>query len=293
MYDFQQSVGHSTYATKNKIADGQAQVVTVKDNQGKPTDVGYHIFISKSITMIVIIGLFLEENKSEENVNQLVDIINLKNSFIRKIRHELAHVEDHNNLCKCNWIEELLQKEDLLNQLRYDGYRFWEEYYACKRSSYFFDEKIIMEEFDVLLSDLENAEKEICQQKNSYISNEILAEDFIISMHEYIESAYIYCCYFIGHYDNYYDSFKAKLKSSKFPIRFYPYILELWEALHVIEKSYPKWNNPNIFDSFVKIVIDTMETFEVYPRDIDKGQSVSISTNTITTRREEIERASI
>ncbi len=188
---------------------------------------------------------------------------------------------------KCNWIEELLQKKDLLNQLRYVGYRFWEEYYACKRSSYYYDTKIIMNEFDELLSELEDAEKEICQQKNRFISNEMIVEDFLSSIHEYIETAYILCCYFIGHYDIIYDSFKTRLNSLSAPIRFYPHILELWEAIHVVEKSYPNWGNPNIFDSFVKIITDTMESFEVYPKDIDKGQSVSIGMNTIKTKREE------
>lgn len=293
LFEFQQSVGQSTFVTNNKIADGQAQVVTVKDSQGKSTDAVYHIFISKSITMIVIVGLYIENNKLEEADEQLADIISLKNSFIRKIRHELAHVEDHNNLCKCNWIEELLQKKDLLNQLRFVGYRFWEEYYACKRSSYYFDTKIIMDEFNVLLSDLEDAEKEICQQKNKFISNEMGVGDFLSSMHEYIESAYILCCYFIGHYDIIYDSFKPKINSFSAPIRFYPHILELWEAIHVVEKSYPNWDNPSIFDSFVKIITDTMESFEVYPKDIDKDQSVSIGMNPITTKREETASKSI
>ena len=49
LFAFQESIGHNTFATRNKIADGCAQVISVKEGEGKPDDIGYHIFFDKII----------------------------------------------------------------------------------------------------------------------------------------------------------------------------------------------------------------------------------------------------
>ena len=130
LFAFQKSVGHNTFATRNKIAGGHAQVVSVEEGEGKPDDIGHHIFIDKIIPLTILIGQLTENSTEITDESSITIARNSKNEFIRMIKHELAHVEDKNNQKRWEWLDAMYSVKDLQNGLRQNALRFWEEYYA-------------------------------------------------------------------------------------------------------------------------------------------------------------------
>lgn len=86
LFSFQESVQHEKFATKNKIADGYAQVVLVREGEGSSEEIGYHIFFSKFIPMAIMVGEYLERN-ADIVPEELASFIGSKNEYIRMIRH--------------------------------------------------------------------------------------------------------------------------------------------------------------------------------------------------------------
>ncbi len=286
LFAFQQSVGHRSFATLNKIADGHAQVVTVKEGQGNPGDEGYHIFFDKLIPMAIQVGQFCENNKEMLQDDLVRQLISQKNEYARMIRHELVHVEDHNNQRKWEWLEPAFAKHNLQTCLRYDAYRLWEEFYACRRSNFIYDCDLVKQETDSLLNNLLKAEQEICDLRWKYNTQKIDLNGFVDKLHEYIRSAFIYCCYFAGHMDKIYDSFTASLQI-KYPSRFYHFFGSLWETLRQMQKSYPDWTGPEIYDGLADIVLQCINEFEVYPHDTEEGPYYEIPVKQLKTKLDE------
>ena len=234
LFAFQKSIGHSAFATKNKIGEGYAQVVA--------TEIGYHIFFNKLIPTVIIIGQFLENNSERIDYDYLNKIKLEKKYFLHLIRHELAHVEDENNQKCWTWFKHAFDGNSLQNILRFDAHRLWEEYYACRRSNFFCDINGISEEIKNLLSSLDKAEKEICELRWKYNNNQMELNEFIRLLHEYIRSAFIYCWYYMGHMDRVADDLICQIKQVVYPSRFFHYIPDMWNALRSMVKVYPQWD---------------------------------------------------
>lgn len=278
LFAFQKSIGQHAFATKNKIAEGHAQVVATKD--------GYHIFFSKLIPMFIVIGQFLENNSDKIDIDNLKQIILEKKNLLRVIRHELSHVEDEDNQKSWPWFKHAFDEYNLQNILRFDAHRLWEEYYACRRSNYFYDLDGISEEINNLLSNLDKAEKEICDLRWKYNTNEIDLDTFIRLLYEYIRSAFIYCCYFMGHTDRVADDLMDKIIQTEYPSRFFHLIPDMWKALKSMVRVYPQWDNPEIYDELSSIVLHCIESFEIYPRETDEGVYYDIPPKKLMPKKE-------
>ena len=278
LFAFQESIGQHAFTTKNKIAEGHAQVVATED--------GYHIFFSKLIPMFIVIGQFLENNSDKIDIDNLNQIILEKKNLLRVIRHELAHVEDEDNQESWPWFKHAFDEYNLQSILRFDAHRLWEEYYACRRSNYFYDLDGISEEINNLLSSLDKAEKEICDLRWKYNTNEIDLDIFIRLLHEYSRSAFIYCCYFMGHTDRVADDLMDKIIQTEYPSRFFHLIPDMWKALKSMVRVYPQWDNPEIYDELSSIVLHCIESFEIYPRETDEGVYYDIPPKKLMPKKE-------
>ncbi|WP_295088205.1 hypothetical protein [Ruminococcus sp.] len=287
LFHFQELIGNDTFSTSNKIGSGHAQVVTAKEGKAPPDVVGYHIFIDKIIPLTILVS------NSTENSQEVIDkdIINqvrdTKNVYIRMIRHELAHVEDHNNQKKWNWFKEAFKSSDLQATLRYSGYRLWEEFYACKRSNFIYNIENAINELDTLNSSLETAEKEICDLRWKYNFQQISLDEFVSQLYDYIITAFIYCCYFMGHMDKIHDSIIKNLYSEQYPSRFYPFIPKIWDTLERMAEHYPNWDGPEIFDDLASIIKRSIESFEIYPNETPEGTYYKIPIRRLKTKKEE------
>lgn len=291
LFAFQESVGHHSFATKNKIADGYAQVVMVKEGQSSPENVGYHIFVSKLIPMTIMVGQFLEDNPGEASEDLVQNLRETKNEYARMLRHELSHVEDENNQKNWAWLEESFSHKNLQTTLRYDTYRLWEEFYACKRSNFIYDVNSVSREISSMLSNLETAEKEICELRWKYNNESLPLNDFVALFHEYVRSAFIYCCYFMGHMDRIYEYVSDKLQPDLYPSRFYSFMPCMWKALRKMNESYPEWSGPEIYDDLAEIVLKCIEEFEIYPKYTAGGVYYDIPVKHLITKSEEAQKA--
>ena len=293
LFAFQESVGHPAFATQNKVGDGYAQVVYVTAEQGSPDLRGYHIFISKFIPMAILVSQHAEnlvgalDTPDEKLLDFAKQSNHEKNKCLRMIRHELAHVEDGNNQKGWIWLESAFQGNTVKSTLRYDAYRLWEEYYACRRSNFFYDVDAIAEEVSSLLSSLETAEAEICDLRWKYNTREIALDDFVRLLHEYTRSDFIYCCYFMGHTDRIYKYVIDKLQPELYPSRFYKYVGQMWDVLRTMADSYPNWNGPRIFDDLSEVILKCIEEFEIYPEDTTRGAYYDIPPRKLITKSRE------
>ena len=287
LFAFQKSVGHNTFATRNKIAGGHAQVVCVEEGEGKPDDIGYHIFIDKKIPLTILIGQLTENNTEITDESSITIARNSKNEFIRMIKHELAHVEDKNNQKRWEWLDAMYSVKDLQNGLRQNALRFWEEYYACKRSNFIYDADIVVQDIKSLLNNLETAEKEICDLRWKYNKMEISLDDFVAKFHDYIKTALIYCCYFMGHMNLMYEQMKGVIEANMFPSRFYCFVPEIWSELRRIDEAYPEWKGPEILDGISVILIKCINSFEIYLTEEENGIRYDIPVCKLKTRHEE------
>ena len=271
LFHFQESIGKNTFSTSNKIGAGHAQVVTAEEGKAPPDVVGYHIFIDKIIPLTILVSdltLKSQEVISDEIINQAN---NTKNEYIRMIRHELAHIEDHNNKQKSSWFNDAFKASDIQATLRYNGCRLWEEFYACKRSNFIYNIDNAIGEIERLLSSLDKAEKEICDLRWQYNMQLISLEDFILQFYDYILTAFILCCYFLGHMDKVRNAIIKKINAEQYPSRFYPFISELWDTLDQMAEYYPNWEGPEIFDDLASILKRSIEAFEIHLKDTSEG----------------------
>lgn len=262
--------------TRNKIAVGHAQVVYVTGSEATESVQGFHIFFDKLIPGTILASQVMENAISGGFPKQRKQISECKNTFIRMIRHELAHVEDESNQRKWTWFDTAFDKQSVLNSARYHAYRMWEEFYACKRSAYFITAESVSKEITELLCNLDKSEEEICELRWKYNTQEIDLNDFVSQLHAYIRTALIYCCYFMGHAYAIREVLIDKMKPNLYSSRFYPQITRIWKILINMSDSYPGWCSPEIFDDLAKVVIECIESFEVYPRDQEKGIYYSI-----------------
>ena len=290
LFSFQKEHGMASFATHNKIADGNAQVLLVKqDESNSADDVGYHIFFSKLIPMVIVIANFFEnecthtyENKIDKSILQKLS--NEKNDYIRMIRHELAHVEDENNQKQWKWLDSSFMNNDLQTRLRYDAYRLWMEFYACKRSNFIYSPDKAGDEISSLLSNLETAEEIVCDLRWKYNTQEISLNEFVSSIHEYVRSAFIYCCYFMGHLDKLYDYVADKLRIELYPSRFYCFMPEMWAILRKMAETYPHWVGPEVYDPLASVVNRCFEEFNIQIQDTSQGTYYDIPVLHLTTR---------
>lgn len=287
LFAFQESIGHNKFATSNKIAGGHAQVISVEEGEGKPDDIGHHIFIDKIIPMGILIGQLTENNREITDETSIAIARNSKNEYIRMIKHELAHVEDNNNQKRWGWLDSMYSVNDLQNGLRLNALRFWEEYYACKRSNFIYDANIAAQDIKSLLNNLETAEKEICDLRWKYNNTEISLDDFVSEFHDYIKTAFIYCCYFMGHMNQFYEQMIDVIDAHMFPSRFYCYVPEMWKELRKIGDTYPEWNGPEIFDGISAMLLKCINSFDVYLTEEENGLRYDIPVCELKTRREE------
>jgi len=289
LFAFQKSIGHREFATRNIIASGHAQVVSVEAGEGKPDDIGYHIFIDKIIPFTILIGQLIENNSEMKNDSRISIARNSKNEFIRMIKHELAHVEDLNNQKRWVWLDALNSVKSLKNISRLCALQFWEEYYACKRSNFIFDEDVVSKNLKSLIKDLVTAEKEICDLRWKYNNLEISLDDFVVKFNDYIKTAFIYCCYFMGHMNSIYEQMKGIIDAIIFPSRFFCFVPEMWNELRRIDEVYPEWENPEILAGISTIFIKCINSFEVYLTDKENGIRYDIPVRILKPRNEEVQ----
>ena len=293
LFAFQKSVGHPEFATQNKIGDGHAQVVHVVEGQGTADMLGYHVFFSKIIPTAIVVNLYLENlivNRDTAET-ELLEVVKQskrnKNKYLRMIRHELAHIEDENNQANWTWLESSLEGDSLKPLLRCEAFHLWKEYYACRRSNFFYDADATAEEMTSLLSNLETAEAEICNLRWKYNTRKITLDEFVRLFHEYIRLALTYCCYFIVHTDRFYDYLADKLQPELYPSRLYKYVSQMWGILRSMANSYPNWNSPEYFDNLSEVILKCIEDFEVNPKDTEQGIYYSIPPKKLETKSNE------
>lgn len=285
LFEFQKSIGHHTFATRNKIGDGYAQVVYVGDDYKEKDLRGYHIFFDKLIPATIVIAAFCENN-SDKLDSDLLDNLRLeKNKYLRMVRHELAHVEDKNNQKKWLWMESAFKDGSVSSIIAYDAYRIWEEYYACRRSNFYYDTKGIVDELSSLFENMTKAEKEICDFRWKYNCRKVGLNEFVQSIHEYIRMVYIYCSYFMGHYQKVSKAILEQLSPNLYSSRFYSYFGRLWNVLSNMGDSYPEWEGIEVFEDLSDIVLDTIHEFEVYPEDTAKGPYYDIPPEKLSPRK--------
>lgn len=291
LFEFQKSVGHAEFVTENKIATGNAQVIHVLAGQGNPTQTGYHIFISKLIASNIYLPQLIEDNAGrpvdEKMAEELKKLQAEKNTYIRMIRHELAHVEDYNNQDEWGWLVPTFREKNLQTKLRYDAHRLWAEFYACRRSNFIYDPDIAAHEVSSMISNFETAEKEICDLRWKYNTKRIEIDDFIRQLHDYICSAFIYCCYLMGHMDLIYEHLIGQLHPELYPSRIYKFFPQLWDALRRMTETYPNWIGPEIYDEVSDIILQSIEEFDVFPEQTVDGVYYHIPVKKIMTRHEE------
>ena len=263
LFSFQESIGHHAFATRNKIADGHAQVVLAED--------GFHIFFSKLIPMTIMIGQLYEKSEEKHNAELLTEIRLEKNRYLRMIKHELAHVEDGNNQKNWPWLKHAFEERNFMSVLQHDAFRLWEEYYACRRSNFIHDADDTAEEIVSLLGNLQKAEEEICDLRWQYNTQEIELNDFVKLLHEYVRSAFVYCCYFMGHADWVHQYVVDQLKPELYPSRFYQYMPRMWAVLRSMADSYPDWEDIAICNELADIILNAIRGFEVFPEDTAEG----------------------
>lgn len=291
LYEFQRLVGQKSYATRNKIADGQAKVIYVKENQAGKEYVGFHIFISKIIVANVVVFQWLENQSDQIEDKELLHKLSMeKLIYFRLIRHELCHVEDENNKKNFYWLDSMNTEYNLQNILWNNALRLWGEFYACKRSNFIYDMDSFVREVDSMLSSLEIAEKEICELRWQYNNKKISIDVFITQLYDYVLSAFIYGCYFMGNMDRLYEYIVEELKPELYPSRFYVYFPHMWSVLRKMDETYPEWKGPEVFDALGEIILKSIEEFEVYPKQTIDGVYYDIPVVRIHTRSEEAER---
>lgn len=276
LYSFQKSIGQKPFATLNQIGEGQAQVVTVKKHQERMGENGYHIFFNKMIAAAVLISQWLQDretvDKGNEELSELVKLfITQKNVYIRMIRHELCHIEDQNNRKDWTWLDSSFTEKNLQTILRSDSFRLWEEYYACKRSNFIYSAEVASEELKNAVSNMDIAEREICELRWKYNNLEIELEDFVNQLHDYIRTTFIYWCYYMGHMDKYYESLVDRMMPELYPSRFYHFLPDIWKVLHAMSETYPEWQGPEIYDDLAKLVLQCINEFKVFPKDTATG----------------------
>jgi hypothetical protein len=255
------------------------QVVNAED--------GFHVFLDKKVIAPIVVAQIIENNQTQidENIKNLIALE--KNKYLRMIRHELAHVEDLTNRQAWNWTTELGSPKYVKYYLLSIALRLWEEYYACQRSNYIYNTDMLEDELSFLLTNLTIAEEEICQQRWKYNKREISLEDFLNTLFEYIKMAFIYCCYFMGHFDKHFDTIAPFFIQGRNCSRFYSFIPRMWEHLKVMHDSYPNWNTIQIFDEICDILLCSINSFEVYPEDTKEGTYYSIPPKELKTRKQE------
>lgn len=290
LFAFQRSVGIREYATSNKIGRGYAQVVYVDSSKSNELS-GYHIFCDKMIPAVIMIGQFVEDH-SEQFPKELIDKICIeKKQYLRVLRHELAHVEDENNQRNMDWIEHAFDSKSVKTLLQSIALRLWEEYYACKRSS-FGGMQSLYDDFTSLVRDLDIAETEICDMRWNYNNMKMSLDDFVTSLIRYIRMALICCCYFMGHYDLFYNTVSDILQWSAIPSRFTRFIPELWCILRDMNSSYPNWTGIDILDNLSEIIKECINCFEIHLRNEGAGIYYEIPPIRLLPMRDEKNRSS-
>lgn len=279
LFSFQQQIGHTTFVTNNEIAKGVAQVINVKTTDCTTEDlIGYHIFMDKCIPMILLLSEYSLDTQngiqlSDEEIDQIKEN---KLDYLIKVRHELAHIEDLTNQENLLWIPKIYQDLSVNGQLRCQALHLWREYYACQRSIFNHNAKILAENLNELFVNLEKAEKEICELRWKYNTQLITLESFVKKLYDYIYTAYVYCCYSAGHLDIIYNNFFEDHQIDSKPSRFLSYFPKLWKALRNLRDMYPNWSGAEIFDEIASILLATIKSFEVYPLDTPDGIYFSI-----------------
>jgi len=279
LFSFQQKIGHTKFVTNNEIAKGAAQVINVKKTDCTTDDlIGYHIFMDKCIPMILLLSEYSLNTKngiqlSDKEIDQLKED---KLDYLIRVRHELAHIEDLSNQELLLWIPKMYQDYSVKGQLRCQALHLWREFYACQRSIFNHNAKLLAQNLDELIINLEKAEREICELRWEYNKQSITLESFIKGLFDYIYTAYVYCCYSAGHLDIIYDGFFERHPINNTPSRFLPHFPKLWEALRTLREMYPNWSGAEIFDEIAVTLLATIKSFEVYPSDTAEGMYFSI-----------------
>lgn len=277
--DFQLSNGQKPHMTKLSIGEGHGQVITTAD--------GYHIFLNKYIPINILACQLLEDNSNGSNDKLLNQIKIEKNKYLRVIRHELAHIEDKNNQKEMLWLKDAIRIDNLQNRLRSVAYRLWEEFYACSRSNFYYDSDGIIEEFRSLSCSIEQAEEKACELRWEYNTLKIDINTFVTSFMDYLQTALIYGCYFLGHIDKIYNSVGHELMQRAYPSRIFPHFLAIWERLRAMKESYPKWNSPEILDELADVVHLVIREFEVFPKDTCEGVYYDVPPKKLKTKKQE------
>lgn len=279
LFDFQESIGQAKFYTHNKIGEGKGQVITVED--------GFHIFFDKQVLVPIIAAQIFENNQLQIDNKIKASLAIEKNKYLRMVRHELAHVEDLTNQQKWNWAMGFGVSNNIKDNLQYIALRLWEEYYACQRSNFMNNIEMLEDELSSLLSNLTVAEEEICKQRWKYNIREISLKDFLKTLFEYIKMAFVYCCYFMGHYNKHSDTLEPFFVQGSYLSRFYSFIPSMWECLKIMHESYPNWNTMEIFNGLSDILLCSIRSFEVYPEDTTEGTYYSIPPKELITRKQE------
>lgn len=289
LFAFQESIGHQTFTTQNKIATGYAQVIHVSESDTACADLyGYHIFINKFVPMVILSVQYMLDNNDYSKSPEMKDnLIQQREEYLMVIRHELVHVEDGTNQEQIEWIKSITSKNTLEGELESYALRFWEEYYACKRSAFNITAQRVANEFSELINYLNEFEKEICSLRWKYNIGKITLESFLKQFYEYIKSGFIYCCYFAGHLDLFFEDLIKQFHFEEIPSRFLPFLSELWIQLRKIGLTYPYWDGVEILDGLKSIIVDCSESFEVYFQNTDDGPYYSIPPKRLVAKCEE------
>lgn len=273
LFAFQEKHGHMHFVTENSLGRGAAQVINVSDAN---EDTGFHIFMDKIIPFIILACQFFEDHADKINPELLQQLRSEKKDYIRLIRHELAHVEDETNQKGMSWLKRDCNKKGVDTLLRDEALRLWEEFYACQRAAYFFDDNSISHEVKSLMDCFNKAEEEICKMRWEYNIRKLELNIFVQKFHDYIITTLIQSCYFMGHMNKTYEYIADELQTIAYPSRFFPHIMPLWSALRKMNDEYPSWQNTHIFDEVTNLIQETIEEFEIYMSDSDESIYYSI-----------------
>ncbi|UDW08391.1 hypothetical protein FHP23_010540 [Bacillus cereus] len=261
LYAFQAEKGLETGHTKNEVSEGQAMVLSYKNNLGEEET---SIFFRPEF----IFGLYLAEELKDENKDNITMMFNI-------FYHELCHINDDYHTKRLFIKDEINELSVIPRNLYPISIGMWKEYYAYRKSAERYPYGDLM--FSHLEETTEWAYKEVVKLQERYKKDDNMNEfmpNFTMIM-QYLLRVMVSV---IGNVQGYtsnknnQDKYFELALTSFFDQKLSYVFNKLIQELNMLFCEYPNWTDLSRIKVLNDIVLDCFNVFGVFPTEAENNQ---------------------
>ncbi|GAB6432504.1 hypothetical protein bcgnr5372_48520 [Bacillus luti] len=261
LYAFQSEKGLEIGHTKNEVSEGQAMVLSYKNNLGKEETA---IFFRAEF----IFGLYLAEELEEEHKENIIMLFNI-------FFHELCHINDDyhtKELFSHNKINEL---PVIPRNLYPISIGMWKEYYAYRKSSERYPYGDLM--YSHLEETAEWAYKEVVKLQEKYKKDDNMNE-FMPNFTTIMNYLLRVMVSVIGNVQGYISNENKRDKHFELALTFFSdqklkcVFNRLTKEFDMLFFEYPDWKDLSRIEVLNDIVLDLFNVFGVFPTEVENDQ---------------------